>query len=84
MYISRTDNPYYDADRYQDAIEESYKYRPKCDHCGEKITSDYAYQVGDELMCEECFKEYVDEIKVDMQNYDEDEAYKDYCEREDR
>ena len=82
-YVTRTDNPYYDADCWQDQIEESYKYRPCCGWCDEKITSDFAYQVGDDLLCEDCFKEYVDEIRVDMLNFDE-EAYKDYCEREDR
>ena len=83
-YIVRTDNPYYDADCWQDQIEESYKYRPHCGWCDMKITSDFAYQVGDDLLCEDCFKEYADEIRVDMLNFDEDEAYKDYCEREDR
>ena len=83
-YVTRTGNPYYDADCWQDQIEESYKYRPCCGWCNEKITSDFAYQVGDDLLCEDCFKEYVDEIRVDMLNFDEDEAYKDYCEREDR
>lgn len=83
-YVPRTDNPYYDADCWQDQIEESYKYRPHCGWCDTKITSDFAYQVGDDLLCEDCFKEYVDEIRVDMLNFDEDEAYKDYCEREDR
>jgi formylmethanofuran dehydrogenase subunit E len=82
-YVMRTNNPYYDADRWEDQIEESYKYRPRCGWCDEKITSDYAYQVNDDLLCEDCFNDYMSEIKVDMQNYDEDGAYKDYCERED-
>ena len=38
---------------------------PKCNNCGEPITSDYAYDV-DGLWCEDCFEEYRKEIRVDV------------------
>lgn len=45
---------------------------PKCNKCGEPITSEYAYDV-DGLWCEDCFEEYRKEIRVDMDLYEEEE-----------
>lgn len=81
-YVTRTDNPYYDADCWQDEIEDTYKYRPHCSWCDAKITSDYAYRVGSDLLCEECFQDYTDEIREDMITLDEDEAYKEFYDDE--
>lgn len=45
---------------------------PKCNKCGEPITSEYAYDV-DGLWCEDCFEEHRKEIRVDMDLYEEEE-----------
>lgn len=44
---------------------------PKCNKCGEPITSEYAYDV-DGLWCEDCFEEYRKEIRVDIDIYEEE------------
>lgn len=44
---------------------------PKCNKCGEPITSEYAYDV-DGLWCEDCFEEYRKEIRVDVDLYEEE------------
>ena len=44
---------------------------PKCNKCGNPITSEYAYDV-DGLWCEDCFEEYRKEIRVDMDLYEEE------------
>lgn len=30
---------------------------PKCSYCGEPIQDDICYEIGDELVCEDCLKE---------------------------
>ena len=45
---------------------------PKCNKCGEPITSDYAYDV-DGLWCEDCFEDFKNDIQVDMDYYEVDE-----------
>ena len=45
---------------------------PKCNRCGEPITSEYAYDV-DGLWCERCFDEYKDEVKVDMDFWEDEQ-----------
>lgn len=44
---------------------------PKCNKCGNPITSEYAYDV-DGLWCEDCFEEYRKEIRVDIDIYEEE------------
>ena len=44
---------------------------PKCNKCGEPITSDYAYDL-DGLWCEDCFEDFTQEIRVDMDYYEGD------------
>ena len=53
-----TDDPIADAYAYdyeQAIAEERY---PVCAKCGEHILDDYLYHIDDELICEECLKEY--------------------------
>ena len=48
----------YDAFRRHDAEQEAKLERlPICTYCGEAITGDYAYEIGDDLICEECLKD---------------------------
>ena len=44
---------------------------PKCNKCGNPITSEYGYDV-DGLWCEDCFEEYKKDIRVDMDIYEEE------------
>lgn len=48
----------YDAFRRHDAEQEAMLERlPICTYCGESITGDYAYEIGDDLICEDCLKD---------------------------
>lgn len=73
LFCGRTDNPYYDADRYFDMCQEQFKNRPICDCCKEHITSEYGYRINNELLCEDCFRDYITEIRENMENYDYEE-----------
>ena len=42
---------------------------PVCDHCGEPITGEYYYDVDGELMCEECFDEWCEDFKKNVDDY---------------
>lgn len=68
MYI--TDNPYLDADRWLDEQEAQYKNRPRCTRCGERICDDYGFELDGGLLCEICKDEYLNEVKITMDNYD--------------
>lgn len=71
---SITPNPYADADAYEDYLESQYENRPYCDGCGDKIRDDYGYRIDGKLLCETCFKEYVEaEIREPMSYYDEED-----------
>lgn len=73
-FWSITPDPYRDADAYEDYLESQYDNRPFCDGCGEKIRTNYGYNIDGKLLCETCFKEYVDDnIRENMENYDEEE-----------
>lgn len=39
---------------------------PRCANCNEPIEDDYGYDV-DGLFCESCFKAWVDEIRVEIE-----------------
>lgn len=50
----RTDDPLADFARH-DAEEQAWlESRPKCACCGEPIQDEYAFEINDELICEEC------------------------------
>ena len=68
MYI--TDNPYLDADRWEDEQAARYKGRPICKMCGEHISDEYGYELGGDLLCEQCKDEYLTEVRVNMETYD--------------
>ena len=61
----------YDLYRMHEAEEERRIARlPKCNKCGEPITSDKAYDF-DGLWCEDCMEEYLKDITVWTEDYEE-------------
>ena len=50
----RTDDPYYDADVWQDELERQYANRPHCSECGERIREEFAYRLENKLVCSGC------------------------------
>ena len=55
MYIP--DN--YDAFKHHDAEQEAAAERlPVCCECGERIESEFCYQINDEILCEDCIENY--------------------------
>lgn len=64
-------------DDYCEEQEKLVERLPECDKCGEHITSDYAYDlsdIGDGLLCEECFEEWCDKRRVDPEDLIKDEG----------
>lgn len=59
-----TPDPYYDADCYYDELENMYNNRPCCTECGEHIREDYAYRIGDKLICEGCLSGYKEAMDI--------------------
>lgn len=59
MFLSG--DPCSDYDRYSDESEKELEQFPKCAWCGEPITDDECYDMGDELIHLDCLKEYCDE-----------------------
>lgn len=56
MYWYRYD-PIDDADVYEQKREQWMEENgERCDWCGEIITEDYAYRIGEDLVCEECIE----------------------------
>lgn len=53
MYI-RTDDPLRDFDRYDALMAAREAKLPRCDRCGEPINDDIYYEIGDEILCENC------------------------------
>ena len=53
-----TDDPIADAYAYDEEQAKWEERHPTCDMCGEHILDEYLYHIGDELICEECLKEY--------------------------
>lgn len=53
-------------------LERRLKRLPICNRCGDRITSEYAYDV-DGLWCEKCFEIFTKEIRVDMLFYEEEQ-----------
>ena len=56
-------------DQHERQMECRLSHLPKCNRCGEPITSEYAYDV-DGLWCERCFEDYKNDVKVDMDLYE--------------
>ena len=68
MYIK--DN--YDLYEMHEAEEAMHIARlPICCKCKEHIQSEYAYDV-DGLWCQECFDEWVDDVKVEVEEEEEE------------
>lgn len=63
MYYS--DDPAADYDRYCYEQEKELEQLPTCDECGEKITTDFLYQIGNNVFCENC----IEEFKTAVVNY---------------
>lgn len=62
----RTDDPIADFDRW-DADREAEEARlPICYACGNRILDDYCYQIGGEIICEECLLENYRKLTEDF------------------
>lgn len=57
MYYS--DDPHKDFLRHEEEQEKAAASLLICDICGEPIYSDYYYEDEDEVMCEDCWYEHV-------------------------
>ena len=63
----------YDFYEMYEAEQEQHLMRlPVCAKCGQHITSDYAYDV-DGLYCEDCFEDWANGIRVDVEEQEEGE-----------
>lgn len=56
--MSYTDNPIYDFNMWDMEQQEQLARLPVCADCGEPIQSDYAYEGGAGLICENCLEDY--------------------------
>lgn len=64
-YISRTDSPIADFNRYMAELERQQESLPVCAECEEKITDEHLYIINGEMICENCIelcKHYTDEF----------------------
>ena len=43
---------------HEAALEAKIENRPKCDICGERIQDDYCFELGGELICEDCLNKH--------------------------
>ena len=50
-------DPLRDAEAYDRHQQAGLDKLPKCACCGEPIQDDYYYEIGDEILCEECLNE---------------------------
>ena len=53
-FISRTDDPIADYDRYDAEQQRELKRLPRCNHCDCHIRDETAYYIDGEWICEEC------------------------------
>ena len=65
-YIPDYNDLHADYERYQD---HRLRKHPKCDHCGERITDDYFYNIDGTYFHEECLKE---EYRKETEDYMEE------------
>ena len=61
-----TDDPLWDADRYQAEQDEELAKLPRCSECDEPIQDDHCYEFNGELICETCLRDY---HRVDTERY---------------
>lgn len=61
-----------------DAEQAEYeRYLPECDLCGCKCSGDYAYEIdGEGILCEDCFEDWANDRRVDLEDYVEQEKQK--------
>ncbi len=52
--MSYTDDPAADFARRDEEDAEWLESRPVCDFCGEAITDDYYYEIGEDIICKAC------------------------------
>lgn len=57
-----SDSPYRDYERWEADQEAWLRARPVCAWCGEHIQEEYAYRIGDDLVCEDC----LDDARVNV------------------
>lgn len=54
----------------KELAEEKYEERcPICDRCGERITGEFYYDVDGDIYCEECFEDYCEEFRRNVDDY---------------
>lgn len=53
-----SDDPIADFFAHEAKCEKKRRKLPVCDVCGERIDGDYLYDLGGELICEECMNNY--------------------------
>ena len=51
-------------ERHQEQEERWLRKRPICSVCGEHIQDEQAYKLEGDLMCEQCFEEWANGLKV--------------------
>ena len=49
-----SENPVADAEAYYSQKEKELEQLPRCSECGERIQSDYAYEIDGNYICEDC------------------------------
>ena len=57
-----SDDPLKDFHLYDDEKEQELKKLPKCDYCKKYIQDDYLYDIGNEIVCEDCMKRSSEKI----------------------
>ena len=67
--ISPSSDPVADAARYDDECAGWEAKTPVCDICGEHITDDYFYKIGDTVFHLDCAERYSVERFVETQAY---------------
>lgn len=50
----RSGDPDRDFDRYDAAMAAREAKLPQCDKCGKPINADFYYEIGNEILCEDC------------------------------
>lgn len=52
----RTDNPVRDFENHDRAQSKALEKYPVCSECGERIQTDYLYDIGGDLYCPDCME----------------------------
>ena len=64
MYIG--DNPIADFNRWDAEQTKRLNLLPWCDDCNEPIQDDKCYQIGGEILCEDCMKDRYERYTEDF------------------